>query len=287
MRRTDGQHAIAVWSWQDILIERYRYAPGPAESLPKHSHEEYQLCLSVNFPGEYLYRGIHHAVPVGSLSVIHPGEMHAARDPDDRQSPATFRMMYVSPTLLQTAAAEVARRAINLPFFANPVIVDHHLGHLFLEFHTAVETAAPRLACDSLLLSMLTQCVQRYADLCPERSSLRRERQRVQRVRDYLHGHYAEDVPLAHLAHIAGVSPYHLLRLFHREVGLPPHRYQLQVRVARAKALLLQGLPISQVAQATGFADQSHLTRHFKRLVQVTPGRYHLYQRKNIQDSVV
>jgi AraC-like DNA-binding protein len=279
------QHIVQVWSCQTMLFELYSYAPGPAESLPKHVHEEYQFCLSVDFPGEYYYRGSYYPVPTRSLSVIHPGEMHAARDLEQRQRSTTFRVMYASPALLQTVATEVAGRATSLPFFATPIIVDEHLASLFLRFHIAQEAAVSRLAWDSLLLLVLTQCIQRYADTRAALASVGGERKRVQRVREYLQEHSAEHVSLDHLAHIVNVSPYHLHRLFCQEVGLPPHQYQTQVRVARAKALLAQGLPISQVALDTGFADQSHLTRHFKRLVQVTPGRYRIQKSKNVQDT--
>ncbi len=132
---------------------------------------------------------------------------------------------------------------------------------------------------------MLTQCIRRYADTRHALAPLRRERERVRRVRAYPHDNYAENVTLAELADLAHVSPYHLHRLFCQEVGIAPHRYQTQVRVDRAKTLLAQGLPISQVAVETGFADQSHLTRHFKRLVHVTPGRYRVHKSKNVQDG--
>jgi AraC-like DNA-binding protein len=279
------QHTVKAWSHHIMLFELYSYAPGPAESLPKHAHAEYQLCLSVDFPGEYSYRGTHYAVPTRSLSIIHPGEMHAARDLEERQRSATFRVVYVSPALLQTAATEVVGRTSSLPFFAMPIIFDADLVELFLKFHIVHEVAASRLERDALLLLVLTQCIQRYADTRPALAPLGGERTRVQRVRAYLHDHYAENVSLAHLAHMANVSPYHLHRLFCKEVGLSPHRYHTHVRVDRAKALLAQGLPISQVAVETGFADQSHLTRHFKRLVHVTPGRYRVHKSKNVQDS--
>jgi AraC-like DNA-binding protein len=285
MKSRARQHTITVWSRQDMLFELYAYAPGPAEALPKHVHDEYQFCLSVDFPGEYYYRGTYYPVPTRSLSVIHPGEMHAARDLEYRQHSTTFRVVYATPDLLQTVATQVAERTTSLPFFATPIIVDEGLAQLFLRFHVAQEAAVSRLAWDSLLLRMLGQFIQRYADTRPAHAFRGRERQRVQRVREYLHEHYAENVSLDHLAQVASVSPYHLHRLFCQEVGLPPHQYQTQVRVAHAKTLLAQGLPISQVALATGFADQSHLTRHFKRLVQVTPGRYLVQKSKNVQDT--
>jgi AraC-like DNA-binding protein len=70
------------------------------------------------------------------------------------------------------------------------------------------------------------------------------------------------------------MSRFHLARGFAREFGLPPHAYQIALRVERARALLARGLRAVDVAAAVGFADQSHFARHFTRAVGVTPGRY-------------
>jgi AraC-like DNA-binding protein len=96
----------------------------------------------------------------------------------------------------------------------------------------------------------------------------------VRRVREYLEGHYAESVPLPDLAQQVGVTASYLIRLFRLQVGLPPHAYQARIRVNRAQALLRQGVRPADVATETGYADQSHLTRHFRRVVGVTPARY-------------
>ncbi len=130
MKSKAVQHTIKVWSFPDLLLELYRYAPGPAESLPKHCHDEYQFGLSLDFPGEYSYRGTQYSVPIGSLSVIHPGEMHSARDLDYRNTSATFRMMFASTALLQIAAAPVGGSTTSLPFFPTPIILDKNLAQL-------------------------------------------------------------------------------------------------------------------------------------------------------------
>jgi len=85
----------------------------------------------------------------------------------------------------------------------------------------------------------------------------------VDLVREYLHDNYADNVSLEELARRANLSPYHLNRIFSREVGRPPHRYQIAIRVGRARELLARGTPITRVATETGFADHSHLTRTF------------------------
>ena len=73
------------------------------------------------------------------------------------------------------------------------------------------------------------------------------------------------------------------MRVFHHEVGLPPHAYLASIRVRRAQDLLAAGAPIVDVAYATGFSSQSHLTNTFKRFIGVTPNQY-AHQRKILQD---
>ncbi|HEY9645506.1 MAG TPA: AraC family transcriptional regulator, partial [Chroococcidiopsis sp.] len=93
-------------------------------------------------------------------------------------------------------------------------------------------------------------------------------------VRAYLEAHYAEPVSIDHLATLAGLSPYYLIRSFRQQVGLSPHSYQLQWQLRQAKRSLHSPAPLSDIAIATGFYDQSHLNRHFKRAFGITPGQY-------------
>lgn len=284
MKDGEDRHHVKAWSFGgDVVLESYGYAPGPAAQIPKHAHEEYQICLSLNFPGEYRYRGESHAVPVGSLSVIHPGEVHSARDPKDRQTRAEYRMMYVSPNLLgRVAAAAGGRETANVPFFPNPVVLDGDLARRFLKLHAALAGPASRLEQDSRLLSVLARFLLRHADARPSPGPPGRERRAVKLVRGYLEDNLDENVSLGELSSLVHLSPFHLSRVFKEEVGIPPHAYQTQARVARAKGLLLGGWPVARVAFETGFADQSHLARHFKRLVGVAPGSY-ARNSKNVQ----
>jgi AraC-like DNA-binding protein len=128
---------------------------------------------------------------------------------------------------------------------------------------------------DQMIRDALGLLISRHAEACLERASSR-ESEAVGRARSHLEAHYTEAFHLEDLARIARMSPFHLLRQFHRHLGLPPHAYLVQVRVGRARALLAQGLPPGRVAQEVGFADQSHMNRCFKRIVGVTPGCYAL-----------
>ena len=90
----------------------------------------------------------------------------------------------------------------------------------------------------------------------------------------YLEEHFAEPVSLDQLGEVAGLSKYYLLRSFTKQKGISPYRYLETIRIAKARKLLERNVPMIEVALQTGFADQSHFSRFFKRLIGVTPRQY-------------
>ena len=96
----------------------------------------------------------------------------------------------------------------------------------------------------------------------------------IRRAVEFIERNYAEPITVAELARLAGLSLHRYVTVFRCQVGVPPHQYVCRTRVGRARALLRQGVPPAAVAADTGFCDQSHLSRHFKRYCGVTPGSY-------------
>lgn len=90
----------------------------------------------------------------------------------------------------------------------------------------------------------------------------------------HLSAHYAEHIHLDELTIVAGLSKFHLVRLFATTLGTTPHRYQMLLRVLHAKTMLRHGDPIGEVAFRVGFYDQSHFHRYFSLMVGMTPGQY-------------
>ena len=102
----------------------------------------------------------------------------------------------------------------------------------------------------------------------------------MRRVREYVEVHLGESINLAMLAEIAGLSMHHFAREFKHSAGITPHHYLTQKRVERAQEMLAQtDLPLSEIAYATGFSDQSHLARHFRRMLGTTPREFRRSQR--------
>lgn len=102
----------------------------------------------------------------------------------------------------------------------------------------------------------------------------------LNRVTDYIARHLAEAIPLQTLAELAGLSPWRFSIVFRRHMGVPPHRYISLCRIERARELLRLGTPAAAVADACGFYDQSHFSRHFKHHCGMTPGQYALRSRR-------
>ena len=99
-------------------------------------------------------------------------------------------------------------------------------------------------------------------------------RHEIRRALIHIESNFIRSIPLEELAAVAQLSLFRFIKLFNREIGLPPHRYQSFVRVRLAQKLMFEGVSLAQVANEVGFCDQSHLNRHFKAFYGVTPGVY-------------
>jgi AraC-like DNA-binding protein len=214
--------------------------------------------------------------------MVQPGEVHS--NWSGAALGCGYWMTFVDAELMRRAAEEVSGKKSDLPFFPTAVVFDQRLIRKYLDLQFALVRPSSTLERESLLANFLTDLILRFSESRPAQPSDGVERHAVRRACEYVVEHYDENVSLAALARVANLSSFHLNRVFSKQLGMPPHEFQIQVRVSRAKALLRQGWSISQVASQTGFADQSHLTRHFKRLVIVTPGAYR-ENSKNVQDG--
>ena len=245
---------------------------GVTHVYPWHWHEEVQICAIESGTEILSFRGADHPAFPGSLSFIPSGEVHCNRH--IAKEGCTYRTLNVGPDLLLRAFGGLTMEQAMFSL-RQPVITDADLFRRFMATHARLEEQPSRLISELLLLRLLEEMLERTSRLHRGREVRgREERMAVRRVREYLVKAHASNVSLEDLAKVANLSPYHLHRVFTREVGMPPHAFQTQVRISRARTLLKEGKPLHVVAADTGFADQSHFTREFKRYVGLTPGAY-------------
>jgi AraC-like DNA-binding protein len=238
---------------------------------PRHWHDELHVCLYSAGSGYLTLKGCSYSSAPGTFAITPAGEVH-----ENWVTPGasvSFRSIYIPSTLLRSALEELEGSS-NEPAFQEVLPEAADVASRFLAMHCAIESGESHLHCEELWLEFVTALVEQCSDCGNLPSRAGREKQSVSRAREYIESHFAEPVSLAELSRITGLSPFHLHRVFSGETGMPPHAYQTQLRINHAKRLLRKGHRLTDVALSTGFADQSHLTRHFKRLVGTTPSRF-------------
>jgi len=157
--------------------------------------------------------------------------------------------------------------------FPSALVRDARLAQRFVELHRALGTPSWTLEREQLLSDWLRDVSDGAPGLDDRRRNARRD-PALRRACELLGDELARNVTLDELARAAGVSRHRLSRLFRTAYGVPPHRFQLARRIRVARQMLERGDGVAQVAQATGFFDQSHLHRHFRRTLGMTPARY-------------
>ncbi|MEO8563468.1 MAG: AraC family transcriptional regulator [bacterium] len=264
MKQEQESARLTVVRWDtpfEILqgtYTRQRFAP--------HLHETFSLGAIESGASVIRYHGRDVTQHAGDVVVIPAREVHTG----EAASPAgwSYRMLYLPLDLIDDYVA------LDRFVFEGPSVTDRDLATRVLALHRALEAGVEPLRGQTMMADVLQLLGERHASNIVRRVPVPRRAAPVRCVRDYLEEHFAKAITLTELAALSGVSPFHLSRQFRARYGLPPYMYLELVRVNRAREMLRRGESISRIAFATGFSDQSHLTRRFKRVVGVPPGQY-------------
>ncbi|PSB27170.1 AraC family transcriptional regulator [Stenomitos frigidus] len=208
----------------------------------------------------------------GDLAIIPAGIPHRC----NWQTSVQFMILAIEPALLQQVGQDLVNpdRIELMPQFMNES--DALIQGIFSTLREELECdqIGGALLIDSLKTTLAIHLLRNYCTTQPKPSNQADglSQARLQRVTEYIHDSLHQDLKLVELSAIAQLSPYHFLRLFKQRMGITPHQYILQRRLEKATSLLRHSeLSIAAIAVQTGFSDQSHLTRCFKRTVGVTP----------------
>jgi AraC-like DNA-binding protein len=238
-----------------------------AHAFPRHAHDTYGIGrIRRGAQRSWSAAGAVEAGP-GDIVMVNPGEVHDGAPLD--AAGRCWQMLYLDPALVRAAALELLPAARAEPLW-RPVARDAALAGAFERWHARLESGAGRLACDEAQAALLAAVLARQAAVAlprPPAGAIARARQR-------LDDDPACDPGLAALAAEAGLSRFQLLRAFARDLHLTPHAYLVQRRLALARSLIDRGAGLAEAAAQAGFADQSHLTRLFRRCLGFTPAVY-------------
>ena len=276
----DTTESATFWSSAETPGLDLLTATFTEQVFPRHTHDHFVIGINLDGVQGFERTGAEHVAPAGSIVVINPDDVHTGYAAT--RSPWVYRCFYPSTVALAEIACD--RRSM---YFGDAVINDPEMFATLRAAHLSVERSADALARSSAVIVALRAFCRRYASPRIPDAKIPSAAGRMDRVRTMLLDRLDENVTLEELAQSAGMSPFHLLRSFEQRYGLPPHLYRIQQRIGLARTRLSAGLAIADIAASTGFTDQSHLTRWFKRFVGTTPAAYRagLGARNRVQDS--
>ena len=220
---------------------------------------------------EWRYRTRLHRTEPATIALMEPGEVHVDVSKANRHE--RLRVLFLAPEVVDVAAREIGLPPGTL-HWRDGQVVRPDLHRELLRAHAALETDTTVLERQTRLAHVVERLLSEHSDSGTRVQPAAAEPRAVARARSLLLERWRDNVSLDELVAAAGIGRFRLMRAFRATLGLPPHAYQIRVRVARAMAMIRTGVPLVDVAAASGFTDQSHLARHFTRVVGVTPGRY-------------
>jgi AraC-like DNA-binding protein len=258
-----GGAEVRAWRPELSGVVEVLHAHFPSHAYPSHTHDAWTVLIVDEGVVRYDLDHREHGLAQAQVSLLPPHVPHDGRSV--RPEGFRKRVLYLEPDRL---GENVIGAAVDQPEYVDPVLRhrSHQVHGVLLDGREDLE-AQSRL---TLIEERLRQHLRRNVTDPPDR----RDPGVASRLRDVLDGSVPTGVTLDEAAKLVHAHPAHLVRAFTREYGMPPHRYLTGRRVDLARRYLLDGRPPAEVATLAGFYDQSHLNRHFRKMLGVTPARF-------------
>lgn len=262
-------------------ISRYwwdRHTPGlslmcadfTTQEYPPHTHEAFAIAVTETGGSVIKSRGVVEQAHSSALFVFNPVEAHAGWMGWSQHW--RYRSLYLTQSAIDAVARGLGIE--DVPYFTRNMFGDPDLIAGFLSLHRALEEGRDLFRERELLFGTFGRLFQRHGSGGGRIEPAPRDLLVLRTVTDLMSERYADNLRLEELSAAVGLTPFQLMGLFKRSVGLTPHAFLTQVRLKRACHYLRRGLAIAHVATASGFYDQSALTKHFKRCYGITPRQF-------------
>lgn len=254
------------------IVQDMCRAPCPVHDIFLQLSKPFNLKATI---GDITFKGI---IPAGTITIV-PAEVTSTWIWTQKQSFTDTFHLYLSNDYLVQLAETHDLHCGPIELLGQIGIPDPQFKHLALALKAELELDCPsgHLFIESLFSAVGVYLLQNYS-LHPQPGlhvegglSLKQ----IQLITDYIHMNLEQDISLKVLAAQLGLGQYSFCRLFKQAIGSAPYQYVIQQRVEKAKRLLLQtNRSISEIALECGYANQSHLTRNFRRCMGTTPKKY-------------
>lgn len=251
---------VSAWH-PPVPALREAYHANFDHAYPVHTHDDWTVLLVDRGVVAYALDGVEHHAGPAALSLLPPGVPHDGR-PATAGENYRKRVLYFEADWLPGWAGGAAA--------GDPTLRDAGTLRVVHAMHAALAAPGDLMAAEQDAI-ILRERILRHLDR-PAHAA--RDTPLARRLRELLDSRYTEPLTITAIAAELAVHPSHLVRVFTQSYGIPPHQYLVSRRVDHARRLLVDGHRPADVAARAGFHDQSHLTRHFRRILGTTPSSF-------------
>jgi len=241
-------------------------------AFESHIHSGHVLWLNSEGGEQYQIQGQSSILQPGTISVIEPGVVHSNQPSADGKR--HLRSLYLEEDFfryLERLISGSSTRPYHLP---TKIFFNRKCWQDALLLHEAILSGQDRLLLEERVISLFNHLEEEQPVNFVQAACSLSGDNRIVRLVEYMHAHLDNDISLETLSEVAQCTSFHVIRLFKEKVGLPPHAYLIQIRLEKARRLIDGGVNLTDAALCSGFSDQSHLTRRFKKRYGITPGVY-------------
>ncbi|PRW98817.1 AraC family transcriptional regulator [Pseudomonas fragi] len=253
------------------FIEARSIADGRKVCYARHSHEIFSIGAITSGCCNYLHEKASHRISTGTVVLMNPGDVHACNPVEDQ--PWSYVMLYVDAQWLagiQQGFDEDAGglfQPVAATYTQSPALFNGLTGLYAQLIDPELEVLARHEAAIKFFSAMQQELGGSVALPKPANA-------RVERAAEYIDEHFLRTLRLQDICEAASLSEAYLIRAFEQRYHMTPHAYLINRRIQLAQAQLREGALIADIAQQTGFADQAHFQRVFKKHLAATPGQY-------------
>jgi AraC-like DNA-binding protein len=267
MARVDPSNITRYWQDRHMSGLGLMCASFSTHDYPPHTHDALVIAVTEAGGAGIKSRGVASEARPSRLLVLNPSEPQSSWMGRSRQW--RYRAFYLAQDALDEVARGLGLR--DVPYFMRNDVDDPDLADRFMSLHRALVRDEESMRQRELLFAAFGALFQRHGSGPKRLMPPPRDRQMFATVAELMRQRHAENLRLDDLGDAVGLTPFQLIGLFKRTVGMTPHSYLVQIRLNAARRHLRRGVRIADVATAAGFYDQSALTKHFKRCYAITP----------------
>ena len=228
----------------------------------KHAHQEYAIGVTLRGIQQYHLDGSLQLSHPNGVMLFNPEQAHDGMAHDE--SGLDYVMLYIEPQLL----LEVSGEKENV-HFSTPIVYDSNLKHGILNLSNAILNGRDEALCSELLVSLSDNLLQ--TELM---TGHKQDNTLILQAKELLHANSDQLLKLDGVAKELGLSKFQFIRFFKAHTGTSPYQYYLNCKIERAKQLIEKNRDVYAAVADCGFADLTHLNKHFKSVYGTTAFGY-------------